>query len=101
MSCKALLLLLLMSFRLRPYKSSLILFVILVRTARCGCHHCQVDQADRGFSFSKAAPLDMRMGPSAPASAEHIVNTWSESELGQIFREYGEERHWKGIASRY
>lgn len=60
-----------------------------------------MDEADRGFSFSKAAPLDMRMGPSAPATAEHIVNAWSEVELGQIFRDYGEERHWKGIASRY
>lgn len=60
----------------------------------------QVDQGDRGFSFSKEAPLDMRMGPSAAASAEQILNTWSEAELGQIFREYGEERHWKGIAGR-
>ena len=60
----------------------------------------KVDQAERGFSFSKTAPLDMRMGPDAAASAEQIVNTWSETELGQIFREYGEERHWKGIASR-
>ena len=60
----------------------------------------QVDQAHRGFSFSKDAPLDMRMGPSAEVSAEQILNTWSEAELGQIFREYGEERHWKGIASR-
>ena len=60
----------------------------------------QVDQAHRGFSFSKDAPLDMRMGPSAVASAEQLVNTWPEAQLGQIFREYGEERHWKGIASR-
>ena len=41
------------------------------------------------------------MGPSAEVSAEQILNTWSEAELGQIFREYGEERHWKGIASRW
>ena len=60
----------------------------------------QVDQAHRGFSFSKDAPLDMRMGPSAEVSAEQILNTWSEADLGQIFREHGEERHWKGIASR-
>ncbi len=43
----------------------------------------------------------MRMGPSAVASAEQILNTWSEAELGQIFRDYGEERHWKGIAGRW
>ena len=61
----------------------------------------QVDQAHRGFSFSQDAPLDMRMGPSAEVSAEQVLNTWSEAELGQIFREYGEERHWKGIASRW
>lgn len=42
----------------------------------------------------------MRMGPSAAASAEQILNTWSEAELGQIFRDYGEERHWRGIAGR-
>lgn len=62
---------------------------------------CQVDQAHRGFSFSKDAPLDMRMGPGAAASAEEIVNTWTEEELGRVFREYGEERFWKGIAQRY
>ena len=60
-----------------------------------------MDEAERGFSFRKDAPLDMRMGPDVACSAEHLVNTWPESELGQIFREYGEERHWKGIASRY
>lgn len=65
-----------------------------------GISSMQVDQAHRGFSFTKDAPLDMRMGPSAEVSAEQILNTWSEAELGQIFREYGEERHWKGIASR-
>lgn len=65
----------------------------------CNCSS-QVDQAHRGFSFSKDAPLDMRMGPSAVASAEQIVNTWSEAELGSVFRDYGEERHWKGIARR-
>lgn len=65
-----------------------------------GISSMQVDQGDRGFSFSKEAALDMRMGPGAAASAEQLLNTWSEAELGQIFREYGEERHWKGIASR-
>ncbi|KAL0051717.1 hypothetical protein WJX82_000937 [Trebouxia sp. C0006] len=65
-----------------------------------GISSMQVDQGHRGFSFSQDAPLDMRMGPSAEVSAEQILNAWSEAELGQIFREYGEERYWKGIASR-
>lgn len=60
----------------------------------------QVDSAERGFSFAQDGPLDMRMGPSASHSAEDIVNTWSEAELGRIFREYGEERAWHRIARR-
>lgn len=60
----------------------------------------QVDTAERGFSFAQDGPLDMRMGPSAVASAEEIVNSWSEAELGRIFREYGEERAWRRIASK-
>lgn len=60
----------------------------------------QVDAADRGFSFMRDGPLDMRMGPKAAASAEQLVNTLPETELGKIFRDYGEERHWRGIAHR-
>ena len=74
--------------------------LMLIQCSCDACPCCQVDQAHRGFSFSKDAPLDMRMGPSAAASAEQILNTWSEAELGQIFRDYGEERHWRGIAGR-
>lgn len=64
--------------------------------------HCllQLDRAERGFSFTRPGPLDMRMGPSATLTAEQLVNTWPEGELGRIIREYGEERHWRGIASR-
>lgn len=56
--------------------------------------------AERGFSFAQDGPLDMRMGPSAGSSAEEIVNTWSEADLGRIFREYGEERAWRRIAQK-
>ena len=59
-----------------------------------------MDTAERGFSFAQDGPLDMRMGPSAVASAEEIVNSWSETDLGRIFREYGEERAWRRIASK-
>ncbi len=40
----------------------------------------------------------MRMDPQSDLTAEEIVNRYSESELGKIFREFGEERHWKRIA---
>ena len=44
-------------------------------------------------------PLDMRMDQLQPLTAAEIVNSWPEQELGRIFREYGEERHWR-IAAR-
>ncbi len=40
----------------------------------------------------------MRMDPTAALTAEEIVNTWSEKELGRIFREYGEEKQWRKAA---
>ena len=60
----------------------------------------QIDTASRGFSFVRDGPLDMRMGPSAQHSAEEIVNTWPEADLGRIFREWGEERAWRRIAAK-
>ena len=60
----------------------------------------QIDTASRGFSFAQDGPLDMRMGPSVQRSAEEIVNTWSEHELGRIIREWGEERAWRRLASK-
>ncbi|KAK9814807.1 hypothetical protein WJX72_011869 [[Myrmecia] bisecta] len=65
-----------------------------------GTSSMQIDTAERGFSFLREGPLDMRMGPSARLSAEELLNTWPEAELGRIFREYGEERFWKGITRR-
>lgn len=64
-----------------------------------GVSSMQLDQPRRGFSFMKEGPLDMRMNPLEELTAAEIVNTWSEQELGRIFREYGEERQWK-IAAR-
>ena len=55
----------------------------------------QLDQEDRGFSFTKEGPLDMRMDPTSDLTAKEIVNTWSEESLGQLFREYGEESKWR------
>lgn len=63
-----------------------------------GVSSMQFDRAERGFSFQKEGPLDMRMDQSNPLSAYEVVNEWSEEELGRIFREYGEERFWRKCA---
>ena len=52
----------------------------------------QLDMEDRGFSFSKDGPLDMRMDQRQELTAERIVNKWSERELSELFVKYGEEK---------
>jgi 16S rRNA (cytosine1402-N4)-methyltransferase len=52
----------------------------------------QLDRPERGFSYRHDAPLDMRMDPSAPRTADDVVNRTSEAELARILREYGDER---------
>jgi len=64
-----------------------------------GVSSMQLDQSERGFSFSKAGPLDMRMNFESALTAEEIVNEWSEAEIGRIIREYGEEKKWR-LAAR-
>ncbi len=63
-----------------------------------GVSSMQFDQAEKGFSFMRDGPLDMRMNPQQPLTAAEIVNTWEERELGKIFREYGEEKFWRKAA---
>ncbi len=63
-----------------------------------GVSSMQLDEGGRGFSFRHTGRLDMRMNPNKELSAEIIVNTWSQDDLGRIFREYGEERQWKRAA---
>lgn len=58
----------------------------------------QLDAADRGFSFMREGPLDMRMDPSAPISAADLVNGWPEEELARIFYEYGDEKASRRVA---
>lgn len=55
----------------------------------------QLDNPERGFSFMREGPLDMRMDPKQKLTAEKIVNEWPEEELAMIIREYGEEPRWK------
>lgn len=57
-----------------------------------GVSSMQLDEAARGFSFSKEAPLDMRMGVQA-LNAQQVVNGYDEASLIRILKEYGEERH--------
>lgn len=59
----------------------------------------QLDCAERGFSFMRDGPLDMRMGPSCPHDAAEVVNEWPEHELIRILREYGEEKKAHRIAA--
>ncbi len=59
----------------------------------------QIDSPERGFSFLKDGPLDMRFDPSQPVSAEDIVNHVSEEELAELIWRYGEERNFRRIAS--
>jgi 16S rRNA (cytosine1402-N4)-methyltransferase len=58
----------------------------------------QLEAADRGFSFRRDAPLDMRMDPSQPVTARELVNSLPERRLAEIIREFGEERWAKRIA---
>src|SRR5262245_31013107 len=59
--------------------------------ADLGVSSMQLDQGERGFSFRRDGPLDMRMGRSGRTAAD-IVATASVEELTRIFRDYGEER---------
>lgn len=65
-----------------------------------GASYHQLTKAERGFSFSKEAPLDMRFDMESDFSAYDIVNKYSEDDLVRIFSEYGEERFSKRIAKK-
>jgi 16S rRNA (cytosine1402-N4)-methyltransferase len=64
-----------------------------------GVSSLQLDTAERGFSFGKEGPLDMRMDPTAGLTAADIVNTWGEEALANAFYEYGEETKSRRIAA--
>lgn len=63
-----------------------------------GFSSVHIEDADRGFSFQREGPLDMRYDTRQELTAKEIVNTWSEEELARIFRQLGEERHARQIA---
>ena len=62
-----------------------------------GVSSFQLDNGDRGFSFHKDAPLDMRMSKSG-LSAYDVVNTYDERSLADIIYRYGEEKYSRSIA---
>ena len=63
-----------------------------------GVSSMQLDRPEKGFSFMREGPLDMRMDPDASLSALEVVNEFSEAELGRIFRDCGEEKQWRAAA---
>lgn len=65
-----------------------------------GASYHQLTKAERGFSFSKNAPLDMRFDMQSDFSAYDVVNSYKEADLVRIFSEYGEERFSKRIARK-
>ncbi|HEX21439.1 MAG TPA: 16S rRNA (cytosine(1402)-N(4))-methyltransferase RsmH [Actinobacteria bacterium] len=60
-----------------------------------GVSSAQLDQVDRGFSYNKDSPLDMRMDRSTQLTAADIVNNYDKKELTKILHQYGEEK-WAG-----
>ena len=76
--------------KLKDKKFDIILFDI-------GTSSNQIDNAQRGFSFNKSGPLDMRMGAS-DKKAYDIINNYEEKNLADIIYQYGEERYSRIIA---
>jgi len=62
-----------------------------------GVSSMQLDRAERGFSFSKDGPLDMRMSQAGQSAAE-FLNTADEAEIARVLREYGEEPRARAVA---
>ncbi len=66
--------------------------------ADLGVSSPQLDTAERGFSFTKEGPLDMRMDPTAGRTALELLRDLDQDELAEVLRDYGEERYHKKIA---
>lgn len=64
-----------------------------------GVSSYQLDETERGFSYMKDAPLDMRMNRENSFSAYNVVNDYSEEELADVIKSFGEEKFAKRIAN--
>ncbi len=64
-----------------------------------GVSSLQLDSDERGFSYSRDAPLDMRMDPTKGRTAADVLNTYGVDELARVLRDYGEERFARRIAA--
>jgi 16S rRNA (cytosine1402-N4)-methyltransferase len=62
-----------------------------------GVSSMQLDEAERGFSFRRDGPLDMRMGGEGPSAAD-VVNAWPEADLARVLATLGEERRARAVA---
>lgn len=63
-----------------------------------GVSSFQIDEGERGFSYTKESTLDMRMDKTQELTAKQVVNTYSETDLANIIYEYGEEKFSRRIA---
>lgn len=68
--------------------------------ADLGFASSQVDDPERGLSFKKDGPLDMRLGPGLPMTAAELVATWPERDLAELISRFGEERHARAVARK-
>ena len=64
-----------------------------------GVSSMQLDFAERGFSYSLDAPLDMRMNPQSPLTAAVILNEWDVVEIARVLRDYSGEKFARKIAN--
>lgn len=65
-----------------------------------GMSSVHIEISEKGFSFQKDEPLDMRYSEENELTAKDIINSWKREELIRIFEEYGEEKHAKKIADK-
>lgn len=65
-----------------------------------GVSSYQIDEKNRGFSYTQNSKLDMRMDQTQSLTAKEVINTYSEKKLADIFYNYGEEKYSRQIAKK-